>query len=36
MIVVPYVQLYEKLIGTPVVVDLFQFTNGINGSGQLL
>ena len=25
----------EKLIGTPVVVDLFQFTNGINGTGPM-
>jgi hypothetical protein len=33
MMGVPYVQLDEKLIGTPVVIDLFQFTNGINGSG---
>ena len=31
MIGVPYVQLDEKLIGMPIVVDLFQFTNGING-----
>lgn len=31
MIRVPYVQLDEKLIGMPIVVDLFQFTNGING-----
>ena len=25
----------KKLIGMPVIVDLFQFTNGINGSGLL-
>ena len=31
MIGVPYVQLDEKLIEMPIVVDLFQFTNGING-----
>ena len=35
MMGVPFVQSDEKLIGTPVVVDLFQFTNGINGSGPL-
>jgi len=35
MIGVPYVQSDEKLIGMSVVVDLFQFTNGINGSGLL-
>jgi len=35
MIGVPYVQSEEKLVGTSVVVDLFQFTNGINGSGLL-
>jgi hypothetical protein len=37
MIGEPYVQSDEKLIGMPVaaVVDLFQFTNGINGSGLL-
>ncbi len=35
MIGVPYVQSDEKLVGTSVVVDLFQFTNGINGSGPL-
>ena len=35
MIEVPYVQSDEKLVGTSVVVDLFQFTNGINGSGPL-
>jgi hypothetical protein len=29
MVGVPYVQSDEKLIGMPVVVDLFQFTNGI-------
>lgn len=25
----------EKLVGTPVAVDLFQFKNGINGSGPM-
>jgi hypothetical protein len=35
MIGVPYVQSDEKLVGTSVVVDLFQFTNGINGSGPV-
>ena len=25
----------EKLASTPVAVDLFQFTNGINGSGPM-
>ncbi|HEV8386736.1 MAG TPA: hypothetical protein VGQ03_03855 [Nitrososphaera sp.] len=25
----------EKLVGTPVAVDLFQFTNGINGTGPM-
>ena len=35
MIGEPYVQSDEKLIGIPVVVDLFQFTNGINGSRLL-
>ncbi|HEX2408145.1 MAG TPA: hypothetical protein VHJ38_13155 [Nitrososphaeraceae archaeon] len=35
MMGIPYVQSDEQLIGTPVVVDLFQFTNGINGSGPL-
>ena len=37
MIGEPYVQSDEKLIGMPVavVVDLFLFTNGINGSGLL-
>jgi hypothetical protein len=32
---VSYVQFDEMLIGTPVIVDLFQFTNGINSSGPL-
>lgn len=35
MLGVPYVESDEKLIGTPVAVDLFQFSNGINGSGPL-
>jgi hypothetical protein len=35
MIGEPYVQSDEKLIGMPVVVNLFQFTNGINGSRLL-
>jgi hypothetical protein len=35
MVGVPYVQSDEKLIGMPVVVNLFQFTNGINGSRLL-
>jgi hypothetical protein len=29
------VRLNEKLVGTPVAVDLFQFTNGINGTGPM-
>jgi plastocyanin len=32
---VPYVTSDEKLVGTPVAIDLFQFANGINGSGPL-
>jgi hypothetical protein len=32
---IPYVQSYEILIGTPIIVDLFQFTNRINGLGPL-
>ncbi len=32
MMGVSHVPLDEQLLGTPVVVDLFQFTNGINGS----
>jgi hypothetical protein len=35
MMGVPFVQSDEKLLGTPIAVDLFQFTNGINGSGPL-
>jgi hypothetical protein len=35
MIGEPYVQSDDKLIGMSVVVDLFQFTNGINGSRLL-
>jgi hypothetical protein len=35
MMGVPFVQSDEKLIGSPIVVDIFQFTNGINGSGPL-
>jgi plastocyanin len=32
---VPFVPSDEKLVGTPSTIDLFQFTNGINGSGAL-
>jgi plastocyanin len=32
---VPYVSSDEGLVGTPSTIDLFQFTNGINGSGAL-
>jgi hypothetical protein len=35
MMGVSHVPLEEQLIATPVVVDLFQFTNGINGSGPM-
>jgi plastocyanin len=32
---VPFVSSDERLVGTPSIIDLFQFTNGINGSGAL-
>jgi hypothetical protein len=35
MMGVSFVPANEKLIGTPVVPDLFQFTNGINGNGPM-
>jgi hypothetical protein len=35
MMGVSHVPLEEQLIGTPAAVDLFQFTNGINGSGPM-
>jgi hypothetical protein len=35
MMGVPFVPADENLIGTPVAVDLFQFTNGINGTGPM-
>ena len=35
MMGVAYVPSDEKLSSTPVAVDLFQFTNGINGSGPM-
>jgi hypothetical protein len=35
MMGVTSVPLDEKLAGTPVAVDLFQFTNGINGTGPM-
>jgi hypothetical protein len=35
MMGVSYVPASEQLVGTPVAVDLFQFTNGINGSGPM-
>jgi hypothetical protein len=35
MMEVAYVPSNEKLASTPVAVDLFQFTNGINGSGPM-
>ena len=35
MMGVSFVPADEKLIGTPVVPDLFQFTNGINGNGPM-
>jgi hypothetical protein len=35
MMGVAYVPSNEKLTSTPVAVDLFQFMNGINGSGQM-
>jgi hypothetical protein len=35
MMGVPFVTADDNLVGTPVVVDLFQFTNGINGTGPM-
>jgi hypothetical protein len=35
MMGVPHVPLDEQLVGTPVAPSLFQFTNGINGSGPM-
>jgi hypothetical protein len=35
MMGVSHVAADEQLVGTPVAVDLFQFTNGINGSGPM-
>ena len=35
MMGVTSVSFNEKLIGTPVAVDLFQFMNGINGTGPM-
>jgi hypothetical protein len=35
MMGVPSVPLDEKLVGTAVAVDLFQFSNGINGTGPM-
>jgi hypothetical protein len=35
MMGVTLASLDEKLLSTPAVVDLFQFTNGINGSGPM-
>ncbi len=35
MMGVSFVPADEKLIGTPVAPDLFQFTNGINGTGPM-
>jgi hypothetical protein len=35
MMGVPFVAADEKVIGTPVAPDLFQFTNGINGTGPM-
>ncbi|HKY53447.1 MAG TPA: hypothetical protein VJM08_04035 [Anaerolineales bacterium] len=35
MMGVPFVSADEKLAATPVAVDLFQFTNGINGTGPM-
>jgi hypothetical protein len=35
MMGVSHVPLEEQLIGTPVAPGLFQFTNGINGSGPM-
>jgi hypothetical protein len=35
MMGVPFVAADENVIGTPVAPDLFQFTNGINGTGPM-
>jgi hypothetical protein len=35
MMGVPFAAADENLVGTPVTVDLFQFTNGINGTGPM-
>lgn len=35
MMGVPFVAADDKLVGTPVAVDLFQFMNGINGTGPM-
>jgi hypothetical protein len=35
MMGVPFVAADDRLVGTPVAVDLFQFTNGINGTGPM-
>jgi hypothetical protein len=35
MMGVPFVAADEKLATTPVAVDLFQFMNGINGTGPM-
>ena len=35
MMGVPFVPADSNLLGTPVAVDLFQFTNGINGTGPM-
>ena len=35
MMGVPFVPAEDKLVGTPVAPDLFQFTNGINGTGPM-
>jgi hypothetical protein len=35
MMGVPFVAADERLVGTPAAVDLFQFMNGINGTGPM-
>jgi hypothetical protein len=35
MMGVPFVPADDNLVGTPVAPDLFQFTNGINGTGPM-
>jgi hypothetical protein len=32
---VPFVAADENLVGTPAAMDLFQFMNGINGTGPM-